>query len=145
MAEESITERAQRQGERLAALRQQTGISKGLLMDRLGFKTSRAYDLYEDGTSVIRLDRTAAWASAFGLSEEAFVAYLLGHRSLRTLTDEPYDMASDLRGHIPEDDIPDFVAKYAAMDPADQRSAADGAKRMANRARDATKRSNQGA
>lgn len=70
----SVTVRAQQQGQRLKRLRERTGVSKGLLMDRLGFRTSMAYDLYERGVSVIRLDRLDDWAEAFGLSTLAFVA-----------------------------------------------------------------------
>jgi transcriptional regulator with XRE-family HTH domain len=75
--ERSVTERARRHGERLHALREATGISKGRLMDALGFKSSRAYDLYEDGTSVIRLDRFEDWAEAFGIGPIDFLVVLL--------------------------------------------------------------------
>lgn len=41
-------------------------------MDGLGFRTNRAYDLYEDGVSVIRLDMIENWAAAFEMPVLAF-------------------------------------------------------------------------
>lgn len=75
--ERSVTERAKRHGARIKKLREDRDLSKGLLMDRLGFKTSRAYDLYEEGTSIIRLDRLEDWADAFNLTAEQFVAIVV--------------------------------------------------------------------
>lgn len=101
------------------------------------------YARYVNGDTPLRVEQIPLFASAYGINER-----ILGHAILTgdlTGLDEPYDMAADLRGHIPEDDIPDFVAKYAGLDPYSQRSAADGAKRMVNKARDATRRSNHGA
>lgn len=102
------------------------------------------YMRYVTAETPLRFDQVALFAQAYGIPED-----VLGHAILtgdvRQLEAEPYDMAADLRSHIPEDDIPDFVAKYAGLDAQSQRSAADGAKRMANRVRDATKRSNHGA
>lgn len=74
---ESVTERARQQGRRLRALRERTGVSKGRLMDQLGFRTNRALDLYEEGVSVIRTDRLADWAGAFGLTVQQFVAEVI--------------------------------------------------------------------
>ena len=65
----SDSERAKQQGKRLRALREQRDISKGRLMDALGLTTTNGYDLYERGKSVIRLDRVAEWAEAFGISD----------------------------------------------------------------------------
>jgi hypothetical protein len=47
------------------------------VMDRLNFTTSKGYELYEEGTSVIRADRLEDWAAAFGLSVEQFVAEVI--------------------------------------------------------------------
>ena len=75
--ERSVTERAKLHGGRIKRLREGGNLSKGLLMDRLGFKTSRAYDLYEEGTSIIRLDRLEDWADAFNLTVEQFIAWVV--------------------------------------------------------------------
>jgi hypothetical protein len=48
-----------------------------MLMDRLNFHTSRGFDLYEEGRSVIRLDLLETWAAAYGLSVLAFVAEIV--------------------------------------------------------------------
>lgn len=77
MAEGKSTEQSRRQGQRLRALRERLGISKGLLMHRLDFRTSRGFDLYEEGTSAIRLDFLEKWAAAYGLSVQAFVAEIV--------------------------------------------------------------------
>lgn len=81
VVERSVTRRAQQQGIRIRRLRERRAISKGRLMDALGFKTSRAYDLYEDGTSVIRMDRVEDWAEAFEMEPLSFVAALLEDES----------------------------------------------------------------
>lgn len=125
MAEASITERTRQQGRRLRALRERLGVSKGRLMDVLGFRTSRAYDLYEDGTSVIRLDRVSEWAAAFGISEQEFVEAVLNPSHIRPAGPEPpwsmYDAL--LRGGVPLADIPDYVAEYGDADLEDQQAA----------------------
>jgi len=77
VAETSVTVRARQQGERLRALRERMGVSKGHLMDALGFKSSRTYDLYEDGTSIIRLDRVEDWAAAFEMPVPVFLDAVL--------------------------------------------------------------------
>lgn len=77
MAKVSVTDKTRMQGKRLRALRQQRGISKGKLLDALGFGSTQTYDLYERGTSVIRLDRLEDWAAAFNMSPLAFTANLL--------------------------------------------------------------------
>jgi transcriptional regulator with XRE-family HTH domain len=77
VAKGSSTEQSRRQGQRLRALRERLGIIKGLLMDRLGFHTSRGFDLYEEGESGIRLDVLETWAAAYGLSVQAFVAEIV--------------------------------------------------------------------
>jgi transcriptional regulator with XRE-family HTH domain len=77
VAEGKSTEQSRRQGQRLRALRERLGISKGLLMHRLDFRTSRGFDLYEEGTSAIRLDFLEKWAAAYDLSVQAFVAEIV--------------------------------------------------------------------
>jgi transcriptional regulator with XRE-family HTH domain len=70
--------RTKEQGKRLRALRERLGVSKSRIMDVLSFETSQAYDLYERGVSVIRMDRVPEWAEAFGISEQEFVDAVLG-------------------------------------------------------------------
>jgi transcriptional regulator with XRE-family HTH domain len=77
VAEGASTEQSRRQGQRLRVLRERLGISKGLLMDRLGYRTSRGYDNYEEGKAAIRLDFLEKWAAAYGLSVQAFVAEIV--------------------------------------------------------------------
>lgn len=101
------------------------------------------YTRYLTGETPLRVEQIELFAAAYGLSETV-LAHAIVTGDLAGVGD-PYDMAADLKGHILDRDIPEFVAHYAALDPADQRSAADGAKRMANRARNATQRDNHGA
>ncbi len=70
-------ERLKRQGARIKSLRETTGVSKGRLMDALSLSTTNGYDLYERGISVIRLDRLADWADAFGMGALDFVAVVV--------------------------------------------------------------------
>jgi transcriptional regulator with XRE-family HTH domain len=73
------------QGERLKRLREQAGLSMPKMRVRLGFRNTRAYDLYERGVIPIRLDRVTAWAAAFGVSPETFLDDVLDlPRSLLT-------------------------------------------------------------
>lgn len=135
MAETSVTDRTRQQGHRLRTLRERTGVSKGKLMDALGFETSRAYDLYEDGKTVIRLDRVEEWAQAFGLPVVEFTGYLLGQRALEETIPDTWAMADALRGHIPQTDIPGFVAEHEGKTLLEQKAAAEGIVDSANRAR----------
>lgn len=61
------------QGKRLRKLRERMGISKPALAAALGFDTTQAYELYERGATVLRLDRIDTWAAAFGISEQEFL------------------------------------------------------------------------
>ncbi len=106
----SDSERAKQQGRRLRALRERRDISKGRLMDALGLTTTNGYDLYERGKSVIRLDRVAEWADAFGISEQEFLDAVL----------EPTTTAADQDGHDP---TWDFRAALHAAKPADPEGA----------------------
>ena len=116
MAEASVTIRTRQQGERLRALRERTGISKGRLMDVLGFKTSRAYDLYEDGTSVIRLDRLEDWASAFGVGVLEFVAVVLDQPD-PVLRARVVDALGPDADGTPPDQIDEMVRELAKQTP----------------------------
>lgn len=97
MSEGSVTERARQQAHRLKELRELTGLSKAQLAARLGFGTSQTYDLYERGVSVIRLDRLADWAAAFGLTTAEF------SRRLGLVTAEPAGLRAELDALFPED------------------------------------------
>jgi hypothetical protein len=78
VAEVSITEQSRRQGQRLRALRERLGISKGMLMDRLGFRHLAGLSTStRRGGRVIRLDLLETWAAAYGLSVQAFVAEIV--------------------------------------------------------------------
>lgn len=120
-------ERMRRQGCRLRQLRERTGASKGRIMDALGLTTTNGYDLYERGVSVIRFDRVDDWAAAFGIAPLDFAGIILGERTLDEvlpLEPEDWDMTEALRGHVPERDIPGFVAEHAGKDITDQKAIA---------------------
>jgi len=84
-------------------------------MDRLYFKTSRAYDLYEEGTSVIRLDRLADWAHAFGLSEREFADAVL-----EPSQSEPRYSLDDMRAELQAAGLPDDLIAEALDTGRDQ-------------------------
>ena len=48
------------------------------MASRLGFEHSRSYDHYEEGRTVLRLDRIAERAAAFEVSELEFLTFVLG-------------------------------------------------------------------
>lgn len=135
MAESSVTERTRQQGRRLKALRERTGISKGLLMNALDFKTSRAYDLYEDGTSVIRLDRVADWARAFNMTEQEFLDAVLTDDDAY---DPGWDFLAELQRARPDD--PEYTER-TYRDHLDQPQAVQ--KVIVDTVRDLTDRENE--
>lgn len=106
MAQVSVTERTRLHARRLEGLRTRLGITKGHLMDALGFKSTQTYDLYERGKSVIRLDRVDDWAAAFGLPVMDFAAELLIGDEISALADGDEalerDVRRDLARHGPE-------------------------------------------
>jgi transcriptional regulator with XRE-family HTH domain len=120
--------RTREQGRRLRTLRQQAGISKGRLMDAVGLTTTNGYDLYERGTSVIRLDRVEDWAAAFGLAPLDFVAAILGIRSVEDVLAPPavpWSFRLVLReGGLPDDDVERWAQEWEGRELADQQAAA---------------------
>ena len=129
MLEVSVTERARQQGRRLQLMRDRHNVSKGRLLDALGFKTTQAYDLYEKGTSVIRLDRVDDWASAFGVDLMTFLGEILGVYEIQTCFDAqaqdvPYSLRDDLRGEVPEDVLEQAEEIHGVDAPADQQERA---------------------
>lgn len=77
VAEVTVTDRTRRHGQRVRLLRENRSISKARLMDALGFGSSQSYDLYERGTSIIRLDRLEDWAGAFDMGVLDFVSVVV--------------------------------------------------------------------
>lgn len=136
MAESTVTEHSRQQGRRLSGLREHSGLSKGRLLDALGFRTTQAYDLYERGVSVIRMDRVPDWAAAFGLSETAFVAVLLGHLAP---ADAYWSFRDALRGQIPDDQIEALVREHERESVTNQRAIAEILVRQAGRIDPVTK------
>ena len=142
MVEQSVTERARQQGRRLQCMREHRRIGKGRLLDRLGFKTTQAYDLYERGTSVIRLDRVEDWADAFGIDVLLFLAEILGQREIVDVLpqsdDSPYSLRDDLRGELQEADINRLEDDFGGEDEAVRREVAKHARYLTAEQREAT-------
>lgn len=137
MEREKVPFDGQRQRDALTELQKRAGLEATAAAQAVNLSYPQ-YNRYLWGRVPLRTDQIRTFAAAYGVSKADLT------RALGLLDDEvtesPYDMAADLRGHIPEDDIPGFVAEYAARPVADQRAAADGIKRMANQARDASRR-----
>lgn len=96
------------------------------------------YNRYLWGRVPLRTDQIQRFASAYGV-RQAELTRALG------LLEEPdeavYDMAADLRGCVPEADIPAMVDRHAGETVEEQQAAARGYKRLAATAqRRATRR-----
>jgi transcriptional regulator with XRE-family HTH domain len=129
VAADPTAERAREQGARIKAIRERQEAGRAQIAARLGFSTSQTYDLYERGTSVIRLDRVEDWSAAFGLTNEEFFAELGLIPAARVI------LPKRLRGHIPERDIEQLVDDHADAEPASLHAIADEALRMAEQVR----------
>lgn len=132
MAVVTATDRTREQGKRLSDLRDRLKLSKGVLIDRLAFGSTQTYDLYERGVSVIRFDRVAEWAAAFGISEEQFIDAVLEPDGRITV--------EQFREHLEAAGLPhaivDDLAAIAAEQPAlGRRSLAEGYVRLWQRRR----------
>ena len=127
----TVTERTRQQGQRLKALRESLNLSKPLLCSRLGFGSTQSYDLYERGTSVIRIDRVVEWAEAFGMTAEDFTAHVINGREY----DSAWTFRNALRGHIPEDLIDELAADWEGRPVLNQQAAVKGILQMAERQR----------
>lgn len=102
------------------------------------------YRRYVAGRVPLRYDQFAAFAGAYGVT----VAELT--RSIGLLDDEAagagWDMATALRSHVPDADIPGLVAEHGHKPVADQQAAARGIIRNVHEAqRKATQNANQSA
>lgn len=140
MAEADAVERTRLQGTRLRRLREHSGLSKSALSSELGFGTTQAYDLYERGASIIRLDRVDVWANAFKMSRENFIATLLGDLEPWN----PWSFRDALRGSIPESDIEEMAPRWEGQPILNQQSAVEAILQMAfEQRRDATKTSRE--
>jgi hypothetical protein len=73
LAKATVNEYTRRQAQALRELRERLGLTEMQVASRLWFKTSQAYQLYEQAKSVIRLDQVPLWATAFGISEREFL------------------------------------------------------------------------
>lgn len=102
MAEVSVTERTRLHGRRLGELRTRLGLTKGHLMDALGFKTTQTYDLYERGKSVIRMDRVEDWAAAFGIDPLSFVIALLKPDEIERISQGDELLENEMRPALDE-------------------------------------------
>lgn len=135
---DSVTERAREQGARLQQMREAHRVGKGRILDVLEFKTTQAYDLYERGISVIRLDRVEDWAMAFDLDLMTFLGEVMGRLEISAEA-ESYSLRDDLRGELQESDLDNMDALYGGEDPADQRVRAKHGRRAGADQREATR------
>lgn len=146
VAEVTVIERTRQQAERLKQLRKRLKVRKADIIRVLGWDSTQTYDLYERGISIIRVDRIDDWAEAFGITPLEFATVVLGIRSLDEVFPEDlpaYDMADDLRGHIPQDDIASLVAEQSGQPDENRQAAARGHKRNTARAQNRTKARNR--
>lgn len=131
MVEAETATRIKQQGQRLKKLREQRQLSKSLLSSRLGFATTQAYDLYERGASIIRLDRLGVWAEAFEIPYEDFVAIVRGEIDPA----DGWTFRDALRGdgRIPEWLINDLAQDWEGKPILNQRAAARGILQLAEK------------
>jgi transcriptional regulator with XRE-family HTH domain len=138
VAEVTVLERTREQAGRLKALRLRLGLKKADITSRLGWESTQTYDLYERATSVIRLDRVPDWADAFGIKPDQFASVILGTRELDDVFPAPvaddWTMAKALHGHVPDGDIPGFVAEHAGKSLQDQKQITESIIRSTHRA-----------
>lgn len=109
---------------------------------RLAADVGMGYDQYAryvNGETPLRFDQVGLFATVYGIDPDVLGRAILAGdaQAIEQLAQpaEPYDMAADLRGHIPEADIPGFVAEHAAEPVVEQQAAARGIKRLADEAR----------
>jgi transcriptional regulator with XRE-family HTH domain len=127
LAEAGAVERTRLQGARLRRLREYRDMSKSELSSRLGFGTTQAYDLYERGASIIRLDRIDTWAAAFEMPREDFLGTLNG--SLEPWV--PWTFRGALHGIIPDDLIDQLAEQWEGKPLLNQQAAARGILQLA--------------
>jgi transcriptional regulator with XRE-family HTH domain len=98
VAKSTATDLTRQQGKRLQRLRETRGLSKPRLADRLGFRSSQTYELYERGVSVMRLDQVPLWADAFEVTPDDFLAIIFGDAD-----PQPWSLEAELRAvGVPE-------------------------------------------
>jgi transcriptional regulator with XRE-family HTH domain len=132
VADASATERTREQGKRIRLLREHLRIPKSVLCAELGFSSTQSLDLYERGISAIRVDRADAWAEAFKMSREDFLATLLGN--LKPW--QPWTFRSALRGRIPESLIERYAPTWEGRPLINQQAAVEAILEMAEEIRD---------
>jgi len=122
VAKATASDLTRQQGKRLQRLRETRGLSRPLLADRLGFKNSQTYELYERGVSVIRFDQVPMWAAAFDVSYEDFLSMVIGEENPA----DGWTFRDALRGHIPEYLIDELADEWEGEPMANQRAAVRG-------------------
>lgn len=87
------------------------------------------YARYVNGDTPLRVEQIEQFAQVYGLEPDVLGRAILTG-DVREVEGVPYSMAEDLRGYVPEAEIPSYVAEWAGYPEADQRAAVDVIKRQ---------------
>lgn len=120
MAKATASDLTRQQGKRLQRLRETRGLSKPLLADRLGFKNSQTYELYERGVTVIRFDQVPLWAAAFDVPYQDFLSMVIGDID----PSDGWTFRGALHGQIPDALIDQLADEWEGKPLTNQMAAA---------------------
>jgi hypothetical protein len=114
------TAAGERQHAALSRFQQESKLDATTIARAVGLSYPQ-YNRYLWGKLPLRTDQITTFARAYGIPRAELTREL---GLLDALPDDPWTMRSALHGHIPEDDIDEFVARYTDRDLEDQQAAA---------------------